>query len=292
MDNKRVLLLLGGMDLLLVFMHLADYFFLFLKPTGYIVPLAVNFLVLAGVAYRSTRYRKSWTIAGMAVILPVLLVHSFMVLLWDYGYTEIDSPWNKQSVVVEYRHFSLGETTYQYNFYKTKLGLVGKLLDDQSIKMVIQDNEHPRLDAVGIMGMESAEWITENTIRFPAWQGMKEVHLGDSEVTRSEDTELARGKDSESVRIGEEIIKEIEVFMEKTKMRENGYTIHVNGNQLVTRYDESADESWIEVTSEGDKGPIPQQQCTRIVPNEERGYYMLEECTHRWEYPLFPLGSD
>jgi hypothetical protein len=292
MDNKRVLLLLGGMDLLLVFMHLADYFFLFLKPTGYIVPLAVNFLVLAGVAYRSTRYRKSWTIAGMAVILPVLLVHSFMVLLWDYGYTEIDSPWNKQSVVVEYRDFSLGETTYQYNFYQTKYGLVGKLLEDQSIKIVIQGTEHPGLDAEGILGMESAEWITENTIRFPGWQEIKEVHLGAYELERNEDSERARSGDSESARSEKEIIAEIEAFMEKTKKRENGYTIDVNGNQLVTRYDEAADESWIEVTSEGDTGPIPRQQCSRIVPDEERGYYMLEECTHRWEYPLFPLGSD
>lgn len=165
----------------------------------------------------------------MTVILPLLLVHSFMVLLWDYSYTKIDSPWNKQSVVIEYRHFSLGETTYQYNFYKTRFGLVGKLLDDQSIKMVIQGTEHPGLDAEGILGMESAEWITENTIRFPAWQGMKEVHLGDYELPRSEDTELARSKESESASSEKEIIAEIEAFMEKTKKRENGYTIHVNG---------------------------------------------------------------
>ncbi|MFT9597199.1 hypothetical protein [Mesobacillus sp.] len=229
MDTKKVLLLLCGMDLLLVIMHLAGYFFLFIKPTGYIIPLAGNFLVLAVLAYRSTRFRKRWTIAGMTVILPLLLVHSFMVLLWDYSYTKIDSPWNKQSVVIEYRHFSLGETTYQYNFYKTRFGLVGKLLDDQSIKMVIQGTEHPGLDAEGILGMESAEWITENTIRFPAWQGMKEVHLGDYELPRSEDTELARSKESESASSEKEIIAEIEAFMEKTKKRENGYTIHVNG---------------------------------------------------------------
>ena len=284
MDTKRALLLLCAMDLLLVIMHLAGYFFLFLKPTGYIIPLAVNFLVLAVLAYRSTRNRKRWTIAGMVVILPLLLVHSFMVLFWDYSYTKIDSPWNKQSVVIEYRHFSLGETTYQYNFYKTRFGVVGKLLDDQSIKLVIQATGHPGLDAEGILGMRSAEWITENTIRVPAWQGMKEVHLGDYELPRSEESESASSE--------KEIIAEIEAFMEKTKKRENGYTIHVNGNQLVIRYDEAADESWIEVTSEGDRGPIPQQQCSRIEPDEERGYYMLQECTHRWEYPLFPLGNE
>jgi hypothetical protein len=283
MNTKKVLYLLGAMDVLLVIMHFADYFFLFLKPTGYIIPLALNFLVLAVVAYRSTTFRKRLTIAGMVVIFPWLLVHSLMIMIWDYSYTEIDSPWNKQSIVIEYRHFSLGETTYQYNFYKTRFGLVGKFLDDQSIKMVIQGTEHPGLDAEGILGMESAEWITENTIRFPAWQGMKEVHLGDYELPRS--------KEFESISSEKDIIAEIEAFMEKTKKRENGHTINVNGNQLVTRYDEEADESWIEVISESDKAAIPRQQCSRIVPDKESGYYMLQECTHRWEYPLFPLVS-
>ena len=282
-DNKKALFLLGALDLLFVIMHLNDYFFLFLKPTGYIIPLAVNFLVLAVIAYRSPRLRKGWTIAGMVVILPLLLVHSFLLMLWDYNYTKIDSPWNKQSVTIEYRQFSLGETTYQYNFYKTRFGLVGKLLDDQSVKMVIQGTEYPGLDAEGILGVDRAEWITENTIRFPAWQGMKEVHLGDSESASNEDSGSDRSR--------EKIITEIKIFMEKANQKENGHTILVNGNQLVTRYDEGADESWIEVTSEGDKGPIPRQQCSRIVPDEERGYYLLEECTHRWEYPLFPLDD-
>lgn len=283
MDTKKLFFLLAGMDLLLVIMHLADYFFLFLKPTGYIIPLAVNFLVLAVVAYRSTRFRKSWAIAGMVVILPVMLVHSFMVFLWDYSYKKMDSPWKKQSIVIEYRQFSLGETTYQYHFYKTRFGLVGKLLDDQSIKMVIQGTEYPGLDTEGILGVDRAEWITENTIRFPAWQGMKEVHLGDSESAIIGES-LSPSNDKE-------VIAEIEAFIGKSEKQENGYTINVNGNQLVTRYDEAADESWIEVTSEDDKGPIPRQQCSRIVLDEERGYYMLEECTHRWEYPLFPLGG-
>jgi hypothetical protein len=291
MDNKKMLLLLSGMDLLLVIMHLGGYFFLFLKPTGYIIPLVMNFLVLAVVAYRSPRLRKGWTIAGMAVILPVLLVHSFIILLWDYSYTKVDSPWNKQSVVIEYRHFSLGETTYEYDFYQTRFGLVGKHLDDQYIKMVIQGTQHPGQDAEGILGVESAEWITESTIRFPAWQGMKEVHLGDPVLSGSGESKREGNTDSKPAKNEETIRAEIEAFIGKYNKQVNGYTIHVNGNELVTRYDEAADESWIDVTSEGEKGPIPRQQCSRIVLYEERRYYMLEECTHRWEYLLFPLVS-
>ena len=73
------------------------------------------------------------------------------------------------------------------------------------------------------------------------------------------------------------------------KNKENGQTIMVNGNQLTIYYDEASDQSWIEINSEYDEGAIPTQQCSRIVPNEELGYYMLEECTHRWEYPLYPM---
>lgn len=283
MNTKKALYLLGAMDLLLFIMHLADYFFLFLKPTGYIIPLTVNFFVLAAVAYRSTQLRKRLSIVGMIVILPALLFHSFMVMLWDYSYMKIDSPWNKQSITIEYRLFSLGESTYQYHFYKTRFGIVGKLLDDQSITMVIQGTDHPGLEAEEILGVDRAEWVTENTIRFPAWQGMKEVHLGGSESARGEKKNIEGTE--------KEILEEIEVFIEKVENKEDGHTIYVNGNRLVTRYDEAADESWIEVTSEGEQGSIPRQQCTRIVPDEERGYYMLEECTHRWEYPLFPLES-
>lgn len=278
MNTKKALYLLGAMDLLLVIMHLADYFFLFLKPTGYIIPLALNFVAAVVIAYHSTQFRKNLMIVAMIIILPALLVHSFMVMLWDYSYTKIDSPWNKQSINIEYRLFSLGETTYQYHFYKTRFGIVGKLLDDQSITMVIQGTEHPGLDAEEILGVDRAEWVAENTIRFPAWKGMKEVHLGDS---RS-------GKEI-IVETEEESIDGINVFIEKLEKQEDGHTIFVNGNRLVTRYDETADESWIEVTNEGEQGPVPRQQCSRIVPDEERGYYMLEECTHRWEYPLFPL---
>ncbi|CAM3880239.1 hypothetical protein [Mesobacillus thioparans] len=276
MNTKRALWFLAGMDLLLVVLHMAGYFFLFLKPTGYLIPLAVNGVVLAVTAYRSSGRRKLFAAIGVVVIVPAMLIHGLMLLVIENHYTNIESPWDNQSVVIEYRFFSLGETTYQYHFYKTRVGLIGNLLEDESITMVVQGTEHPGLDAEGILGVDMAEWVTESTIRFPAWKGMKEVHLGQSKPGHRVD----------------DITGEIETFMKIVEKKENGHTIMVNGNRLTSRYDEATGESWIDVTSEGDKGPIPRQQCTRIVPNQERGYYMLEECTHQWEYPLFPLSGD
>jgi hypothetical protein len=270
--TKRALILLGSVDALLIIMYLMDYYILFLKPTGYVFPMLLNIILLAVIGFRS-RFHKGWTIAFLTVSIPVLLIHSIMVWLMENQYTTIESPANK-SVTIEYRSFTLGETTYFYEFYKTSFGLIGKRLDDQTIKLMIQGKDHPTgLDAEDALGLDTAEWITDDTVRFSTWQGMKELSLNPSRSSER----------------AEDIPADIESFMTKLENKESGETINVNGNQLVAHYDEATDQPWIEVTADNDKGAIPRQQCTRIVRDEEMGYYMLEECTHRWEYSLYPL---
>ncbi|MBS4190395.1 hypothetical protein KHA94_09305 [Bacillus sp. FJAT-49705] len=266
--TKWALILLGVLDLMLIIMYLTDYFILFLKPSGYLIPLAINIIVLSVIGFRSSRYHNLWTIAGLVLSIPILLIHGFMVWLMDYSYTTIDSTYNQQSLVIEYRDITLGETTYFYDFYKTTFGIVGKRLDDQSIEMVIQGTDRPAgLDAEVALGLGGEKWITKDIVRFPTWEGMKEVHLKPSSVRAAD----------------------IEAFIEMAKNKESGQTITVNGNQLEIRYDELSGQSWIEVSSDNDKGAIPRQQCSRIAPNEELGYYMLEECTHQWEYILYSM---
>lgn len=268
--TKWTLILLGAMNLMLIIMYLTDYFILFLKPIGYVIPLAINIIVLAVIGFRSSRYHNLWTIVGLILSIPILLIHGFLVWLADYSYTKIDSPHNQQSLVIEYRHFTLGETTYFYNFYKTRFGFIGKLLDDQSIRMMVQVIDHPvGLGAEDALGLAGEKWITKNIVRFSTWQGMKEVHLNLSQS-------LVNAAD-------------IEAFIDMAENKVSGQTITVNGNRLEIGYDELSGQSWIEVSSDYDEGAIPRQQCSRVVPNEERGYYMLEECTHQWEYPLYPM---
>ncbi|WP_198671312.1 hypothetical protein [Paraliobacillus sp. X-1268] len=268
--TKWTLIFLSVIDLMLIIMYLTDYFILFLKPTGYVIPLVTNIIVLAVIGFRSKRYHNLWTIVGLILSIPILLIHGFMVWLADYSYTKIDSPHNQQSLVIEYSHFTLGETTYFYNFYKTKYGFIGKLLNDQSIEMMVQGTEHPSgVGSEDILGLKREKWITKDTVRFPTWQGIKDVYLNPSESQVS--------------------IEEIEVFIDMTDNKVNGETITINGNHLTVHYDETSGQSWIEVTNDYDDGAIPSQQCSRIVPNKELGYYMLEECTHQWEYPLYPM---
>ncbi len=268
--TKWALVLLGVMDLILMIMHLTDYFILFLKPTGYMIPFGVNIIVLSVIGFRSSKSYKVWTIIGLMLGIPILLLQGFIVLLTDNSYAKIDSPYGQRSLVIEYRHFSLGETTYFYNFYKTTFGFIGKRLNDQSIRIIISGTEHPvGLGAEGVLGVGNEQWIADNIVRFSTWQGMKEVYLNPSESLV--------------------IAAEIEAFMDKARNKDSGQTITVNGNRLEIRYDEASGQSWIDVSSDEEEGAIPRQQCSRVVPNEELRYYMLEECTHQWEYPLYPM---
>ncbi|MCM3571348.1 hypothetical protein [Neobacillus mesonae] len=294
--SKWAFILLGVMNLTLVIMHLTGYFILFLKPTGYMIPLAINIIVLAVIGFRSSRYHKYWTIMVLMLGIPILIVQGLMVLLAENSYAKIDSPYNQQSLVIEYRHFTLGETTYFYNFYKTTFGLIGKRLDNQSISIMIPGTQHPiGLGAEDVLGLGKEEWIADDIVRFMTWQGMKEVYLHPSpSLTSSQDSKGKIEKREQKVKspLSSNTAADIEAFITKMKHKEDGQIITVNGNRLEIRYDKTSGQSWIDVTNDNEEGAIPRQQCSRIVPNEERGYYMLEECTHRWEYPLYPITEN
>ncbi|WP_210611188.1 hypothetical protein [Priestia flexa] len=261
---KWLLIFLFVMDLGLTSMHLSGYFFLFLKPTGYLIPLVINIIVLFFVN------KKLWIGLGLIVGIPALFIHGFMVLFMDYDYTKIDSPSHKQSLVIEYRHVTLGETTYFYHFYKTRFGVIGRFLDNQSVEFMVRGPEYPVEEgAEAALGAHNPTWVSKDIVRFNSWKGAKDVYLASPSSSVS--------------------TKEIENFILKAKSNSDGETITINGNDFITRYDKKAGQRWIDVVSDGDEGLIPRQQCSRIVRNEERGYYMLEECTHQWEYELYPL---
>ncbi|MCT1576956.1 hypothetical protein M3E13_03760 [Oceanobacillus kimchii] len=90
-------------------------------------------------------------------------------------------------------------------------------------------------------------------------------------------------------------IKEIRVVKEDGS---NGILVY----DLVSRYDEVADQRWIDVMPDLSNFIAPEneprdvfnirQQCGYMTRNEETGYYVLRECTTHWEYPLFPVTNN
>ncbi|PKR84193.1 hypothetical protein [Heyndrickxia camelliae] len=82
---------------------------------------------------------------------------------------------------------------------------------------------------------------------------------------------------------------DIKAFIDNAKNKRNGKILTVNGNRLIIRYDKASGQIWIDVTNENGEGVILRQQSSHIEMNEVSGYYMLVECTHQWQYSLFPL---
>lgn len=104
--TKWILIILGIIDLILVIMYFTDHYFIFLIPTGYVVPLLINLIIIFGIGFRS-KSPKSWPIIGLLLSIPIVLPYAFMVWLLESNYTEIDSPHNEQSLIIEYRHAML-----------------------------------------------------------------------------------------------------------------------------------------------------------------------------------------
>ncbi|QQK75193.1 hypothetical protein HUG15_05935 [Salicibibacter cibarius] len=274
---KYTLILLGIFNLVLFIVHLTDFSFLFLKPTGYIIPIVINMIVLAVLGFCSS-LRNVWVFTGLFLSMPILLVHSFMVFMSDNSYTTIHSPHGQQSLFIEYRDFTLGETTYFYNFHETRFGFIGRYLDDQSMR-IMDRNFPPGIDGKEVLGLHDAEWITDETVRLPTWEGMEEIELESSPSTPDPTPPTADEGD-------------METFIDAVEKEEDGETITIHGNVLETRYDENTGQSWIDVSDNEGEGAIPTQQCSRVEEDEKRGYYMLVECTHQWEYRLQSLDSE
>lgn len=271
-STKWILIFLGALNLLWIIMKVTGYVFLFLKPIEFVFSLGINLFVLAILGFRSARVSRLWLIVGLSIGVFLLIFNAFMISIKDYGYTTIDVQ-EEQALVIEYRHFTLGETTYYYHFYKTKYGFLGKRLDDQSVQVVVQSSEQSiGVDAEYALGINNLEWIENNTIRFHTLEGTKEVQWTTSAASSTKEA--------------------IETFMKKAENNEDGLSITVNGYELISHYDAPTGQKWIEVSSNYNEGVIPNEQCSRIVVDQERGYYMLEECRHRWEYELYRLEKD
>ncbi|WP_188383200.1 hypothetical protein [Ornithinibacillus halotolerans] len=70
--------------------------------------------------------------------------------------------------------------------------------------------------------------------------------------------------------------------------------------ELQSRYDENANQAWIDVTPDltyFDESKLTvqevfynaPQQCSSVAKTVERGHYTFNECRTHWEFPLFPI---
>ncbi|MBM7587271.1 hypothetical protein JOC86_003844 [Bacillus pakistanensis] len=65
---------------------------------------------------------------------------------------------------------------------------------------------------------------------------------------------------------------------------------------LKSRIDKEAGESWVEISRDWNydqegQDLIEPQQCSGVSKDMERGAYYLNECFHKWEVMLMPIGG-
>ncbi|MFP3440736.1 hypothetical protein R0K18_23655, partial [Pantoea sp. SIMBA_133] len=143
---------------------------------GLLSPIIIHVVVFTVIGFRSPRIPRWLTILVIVIGVFFMLISSVMLLFSHYSYKTLKSQTN-QALTMEYRDFTLGETTYLYHFYKTNFGIIGKRLDDESIRMVVQSVNNPGYDAEAALGFDNAIWLSNHTVRFPTVEGTKEVHL-------------------------------------------------------------------------------------------------------------------
>lgn len=218
---------------------------------------------------------KKWLVfiaITLVFFLPIIIGQVLYIKLFDKNYTVISSPEFKQSLVIEYRHTVLGEVQYLYEFYKTKHGMVGKRLKHESLRLIDNDRTSS-IDATAFLDTNNADWMGNHTVRFFSKTGIKDVNIGRSQLIKHQIT----------------TVEEIESFMKMIENKRSEQSIWVKTNLLTARYDKISDQYWIDVTSKNDEGEIPTQQCSYIEKDKESQNYKLMECTHKWEYVLYPI---
>src|SRR5699024_10474038 len=103
---KWILISIGLLDVLLVIMHWTGYFFLFLKPTSYLIPIILNIMAITVTIFLSNIKRK-WLIfiaVTLVIFLPISAGQVLYIKLLDKNYSKTSSPEYKQSLIIEYRH--------------------------------------------------------------------------------------------------------------------------------------------------------------------------------------------
>lgn len=275
--NLLLIISISLFDLALIIIHFTDYQVIIFQSTGYLTPLMLNFFVwLIVISISKINGKGGLFILLFMIFLPLIAWQTLVNIFSDKEYIQIDSPHHKQSLIIEYRHFTLGETTYSFDFYKTKYGILGKFLEGESFEFVTRYPENTMIPNE-TLGIGNVEWIGTDAVRLFTVKGIKEIRL-----TPGSGANVGEGQTTE---------QEIEEFIKHIEKNEADETITVDQTKLTTRYDEIQKQRWIDVTSKSEGGPIPTQQCDRIEKDREVGYYKLIECTHRWEYMLYPLAS-
>lgn len=305
--SKTIFLIILIIDFLLYVCSTQGYYVSFLKPTGVIFPALLTFIGF-GIFARGLKNKILWVVLVTALALPLLALFWFINALFDNSYATIQSPTKNLSLVIEYRDFTLGETTHSYNFYrKTPFpGLMVKL-NKKPVDIVTRGTDAPDLV---VLGINNAKWSNGNYVIFSSPYSETKVEF------KKKTPKLNHGKSKKNkfvplgtdvTLLGEKVqnTEAMDKFITDSKSGKESevrFVILRNAKDpvavymLKSRKDSNAGQSWIEITRDRrydskEYNLIEPQQCSSVSKDTKRGAYYLNECFHTWEIKLMPIND-
>ncbi|ALC92801.1 hypothetical protein AM500_13335 [Bacillus sp. FJAT-18017] len=161
-------------DLILFLFSTQDYYFSILIPTGVLIP-AILTLIAICVLLNGLKPAKF----GMPLI--TFLILPPMAFLWlfhsnlGYSYETVISPTGDETILIQHRDATLGETNHFYNFYRktTYPGLMKKINHD-TIRIMTRGTA---ADNLAVLGVDHAEWVKGEYVTFRSRYAETKVEL-------------------------------------------------------------------------------------------------------------------
>ncbi|MBU8757322.1 hypothetical protein KM927_28035 [Priestia megaterium] len=174
--SKIVLIALIAFDLFFLLLAANHYSLVALGSACFLFIITVNLVLLLAWAI-GKKLNRGLVLIFSFVGFGFLFVQSFLFILTPTTFDSVSSPSGSEKVYIEHRNFSLGETSYSYNFYQRKGKFFMKELVDQNQLLVTRDNLPGGANDIKMLGLDVPHWINEKEVRFNSRQGTITIHL-------------------------------------------------------------------------------------------------------------------
>ena len=155
-------------DALVIILSIQDYYFLFLKPTGFIIPLFLTYIAFCVLA-SGLKLEKFWVILVTVLVLPTLGLMWFFHSFDNTSYSTIESPSRERILIIEHRDATLGETNHFYTFYsKMTFPFLMKKLNNEPVRIVTRGVNSDNLE---VLGVGNADWTDGESVTFRSSYG-------------------------------------------------------------------------------------------------------------------------
>lgn len=156
-------------DITLFLLNLTQYYIISLKSSKYMSVILINifYLYLLVVVTRGNKFWKVfWGVFGPFLIAPFLCIGWFLLMFFlpENNYYYMDTPTEADSLIIEHRNWSLGETNHLYNFYqKTSVPGLVKKVNRETVHIMTR---HTNADDLEVLGVDNVEWEGAKNVIF------------------------------------------------------------------------------------------------------------------------------